>query len=112
MDKIKITQEEFNTIDDLRYYLLCHPDTNMVKTACLHYLGDEHQELECSKKEYKIWREFDYGFNLNGNEGIYFGTYESVKEIAKQTVNFTENNPNEFDELFNNGLITIKKFKR
>jgi len=108
----KITQEEFNTIGDLRYYLLGHPDVHMVKTACLHYLGDDHQELENNKKEYKIWCEFDYGFNLNGNEGIYYGTYVSVLEIAKQTVNFAEDNPEEFDDLFNNGLLTITEFKR
>lgn len=41
-----LKQEEFNKIADLRYYLLHHPDQQMVKTACLHYLGDDYEDYE------------------------------------------------------------------
>lgn len=39
----KLSIEDFNTIADLRIYLLNHPDKEMVKAACLHYLGDKFQ---------------------------------------------------------------------
>lgn len=37
--------ENFNTIKDLRPFLLRHPDRQMVKESCLHYLGDKFQEF-------------------------------------------------------------------
>jgi len=39
----KVSIDQFNTIADLRIYLLNHPDKEMVKAACLHYLGDKFQ---------------------------------------------------------------------
>ena len=34
----------FNKIIDIRNYLLRHPDQDMIKAACLHYLGDSYNE--------------------------------------------------------------------
>jgi hypothetical protein len=41
----QISIEQFNTIPDLRIYLLNHPDQEMVRTSVLHYLGDETQKI-------------------------------------------------------------------
>lgn len=35
--------DQFNLIPDLRIYLRMHPDSKMVETSCLHYLGDDAQ---------------------------------------------------------------------
>lgn len=32
-------------VADIRTFLLEHPDQDMIKQACLHYLGDAHQKL-------------------------------------------------------------------
>lgn len=45
MKEETITIEQFNTIGDLRPFLLEHPDSEMVEAACLHYLGDKFQEF-------------------------------------------------------------------
>lgn len=37
------TQQSFNAIGDLRPYLLSHKDSAMVRSSCLHFLGDEFQ---------------------------------------------------------------------
>ena len=37
-------QFSFNNIKDLRIYLLKHPDQEMVRSSCLHYLGDKAQQ--------------------------------------------------------------------
>ena len=34
----------FNKIIDIRNYLLRHPDQDMIKAACLHYLGDSYND--------------------------------------------------------------------
>jgi hypothetical protein len=34
----------FNKVTDIRELLLNHPDQAMVERACLHFLGDEHQD--------------------------------------------------------------------
>lgn len=39
----KVEQCDFNSIADLRRFLLGHPDGEMVKQSCLHFLGDEAQ---------------------------------------------------------------------
>jgi len=49
----QVTTEQFNTIDDLRAYLLQHPDQKMIKTACLHFLGDAFQEFEFQQEQKK-----------------------------------------------------------
>jgi len=38
--------EYFNSITDLRIYLLRHPNREMVRQSCLHYLGDQFQQPE------------------------------------------------------------------
>jgi len=43
--------EEFNKISDLRPYLLCHPDKEMVRASCLHYLGDKFQKFDNEQKQ-------------------------------------------------------------
>lgn len=51
------TQQSFNAIGDLRPYLLEHKDSAMVKSSCLHFLGDSHQQQEAhtlSKKSYWV----------------------------------------------------------
>lgn len=35
--------DQFNKIADLRPYFLNHPDDEMVKLSCLHFLGDDAQ---------------------------------------------------------------------
>jgi hypothetical protein len=51
----KISQDQFDSIADLRPYLLQHPDGKMVESACLHYLGDEMQQYyEVVKRKMKI----------------------------------------------------------
>jgi hypothetical protein len=42
----KITQDQFDTITDLRPYLLQHPDSKMIYAACLHFLGDKFQQID------------------------------------------------------------------
>lgn len=42
----KITQDQFNSIADLRHYLLLHPDYQMVRAACLHFLGDQFTNFD------------------------------------------------------------------
>jgi hypothetical protein len=44
-NKDKITQEQFNNKADIRELLMWHPDAEMVKTSCLHYLGDKFQKF-------------------------------------------------------------------
>lgn len=39
-------EEYFNNIGDLRPLLLVHPDSEMVRAACLHYLGDKFQKFD------------------------------------------------------------------
>lgn len=38
-------------IDDLRWVLRTHPDQEMVKSSCLHFLGDETQEWYNNRKK-------------------------------------------------------------
>jgi len=43
------TQDQFNSIKDLRPYFLLHPDADMVTDSCLHFLGDEAQKWWSSR---------------------------------------------------------------
>lgn len=36
--------EEFSKQSDIRIFLLSHPDQEMVRKSCLHFLGDAAQE--------------------------------------------------------------------
>lgn len=46
---------DFNGIEDLRPYLLRHPDHEMVRSSCLHYLGDRFQEFAQIPVEEKMY---------------------------------------------------------
>lgn len=50
----------FNKIIDIRNYLLRHPDQDMIKAACLHYLGDSYNE----QKQWKSRPPFCPGFTI------------------------------------------------
>lgn len=39
-----VEETPFNQLSDIREALLNHPDQDMVERACLHFLGDEHQD--------------------------------------------------------------------
>jgi len=41
-----ISFEQFNRISDIRMYLLNHPDKEMIRSSCLHYLGDKFQTFD------------------------------------------------------------------
>ena len=41
---------DFNMIKDLRSFLLKHPDQEMVRASCLHYLGDKFQSYDHENK--------------------------------------------------------------
>lgn len=41
--------ESFDKIVDLRQYLLLHPDQEMIKTSCLHFLGGRSFCKKCGK---------------------------------------------------------------
>ena len=41
-----MNQEDFNKIPDLRPYFLRHPNDEKVRSACLHYLGDDFQRFD------------------------------------------------------------------
>jgi hypothetical protein len=46
--------EEVNKISDIRILLVNHPDSEMVKLSCLHYLGDEAQEWYHNKNKKNV----------------------------------------------------------
>lgn len=48
----KSFQFQLNDIKDLRPFLTRHPNNEMVKDACLHYLGDKCQR--CNDGEYTV----------------------------------------------------------
>lgn len=50
---IQVAKEFFFNLADIREFLLLHPDQDMIKAACLHYLGDEHQKLDERNKTSK-----------------------------------------------------------
>jgi hypothetical protein len=58
----------FNSIEDLRPYLLCHPDQQMIRTSCLHFLGDKYQDFEntIKAKQADAWEE---GYNDGISDG-------------------------------------------
>ena len=43
------SHESFNQVQDLRSYLLHHPNSEMITTSCLHFLGDEAQQWWAEK---------------------------------------------------------------
>lgn len=67
---------DFNKIVDLRPYLLMHPNSEMITSSCLHYLGDAAQEWWYSKNK------------IQAREGKSEG---EVKALAMEILNLVEN---------------------
>ena len=43
--------QSFNQVQDLRGYLLHHPNGEMVAVSCLHFLGDDAQQWWAGKQK-------------------------------------------------------------
>jgi hypothetical protein len=71
------SQESFNNISDLRRYLLGHPDKEMVRASCLHFLGDNFQKLFHSSSSEEIINAFGTECKATtvGNTTIIDGSY-------------------------------------
>lgn len=85
----KSIEEKFNEIFDLRPLLLSHKDIEMVKTSCLHYLGDEAQRLsnrpQVSEQEICDIIEKGCGLNNGNFTRLYVeGWYSVAKEIHQR----------------------------
>lgn len=75
-----ITNEQFNSITDLREYLLNHPDQEMIKMSCLHYLGIDFDNLKL--KEDLANNIYEVEESLSDGYGWYGGK-ESVNKLIK-----------------------------
>lgn len=49
--RFQLSLEVAKYISDLRWLLNTHPDQDMVKASCLHYLGDAAQEWYENQKD-------------------------------------------------------------
>lgn len=67
---------DFNKIVDLRPYLLMHPNSEMITSSCLHYLGDAAQEWWYSKNKIQA--------KEGKSEGEKLYSIEEVKELLLQ----------------------------
>jgi len=73
----KITVDQFNSIEDLRSYFLQHPDPEKIKTACLHFLGDAHQEFAFEQEQKKKLPPYDLS-------GLYYKYGKSTDEDIRK----------------------------
>lgn len=76
-EELDVSQDDFNQIKDLRKFFLAHPDKEMVKSSCLHFLGDKAQKLYQESPDEGITELFGNTCKVTrvGNTTIYDGSY-------------------------------------
>jgi hypothetical protein len=63
-EEFKKSQEGFSTLEDLRPFMLRHPNQKMVKDSCLHYLGDLSQHFSNEENIKNLFKLFCQKFSL------------------------------------------------
>ena len=75
-----MNKEEFNAITDLRPFLLRHPDHEMVRDACLHYLGDKYQNAASAEGA----EEFLTRNHISGADFVYTTGFRNMVDLVTE----------------------------
>jgi hypothetical protein len=80
--EINTTKSQFKNIEDLRPYFLKHPNQEMVKDSCLHYLGNSVIETSDIQEVIENSLYSENRFNESACTELAIGIIENLKSKA------------------------------